>query len=130
MQHVQLEAREKAGQEMGIQTQNVSQQHQVQLDGISAQFMAEGMQAVQALSRQLSGQGEKDPVVGLKQQELQLEALKEQNDVEAEQAELSLKQAQQMDKSRQFDERLASQEQIAREKMEAARQRAIMQRRN
>tara|TARA_R100000908_G_scaffold65286_1_gene53860 strand:+ start:349 stop:2745 length:2397 start_codon:yes stop_codon:yes gene_type:complete len=130
MQHVQLEAREKAVQEMGIQTQNVSQQQQVQLDGISAQFMAEGMQAVQALSRQLSGQGEKDPVVGLKQQELQLEALKEQNDVEAEQAELSLKQAQQMDKSRQFDERLASQEQIAREKMEAARQRAIMQRRN
>lgn len=130
MQHVQLEAREKAVQELGIQTQDVSQQQQVQLDAVSAQFMAEGMQAVQALSRQLSGQGEKDPVVGLKQQELQLEALKEQNDVEAEQAELSLKQAQQMDKSRQFDERLASQEQIAREKMEAARQRAIMQRRN
>jgi hypothetical protein len=130
MQHVQLEAREKAVQELGIQTQDVSQQQQVQLDAVSAQFMAEGMQAVQALSRQLSGQGEKDPVVDLKQQELQLEALKEQNDVEAEQAELSLKQAQQMDKSRQFDERLASQEQIAREKMEAARQRAIMQRRN
>ena len=130
MQHVQLEARENALREMGVQGENVSPDQQVQVEALAASFVAQGMQNLQALSRQLSGQGQKDPVVDLKQQELQLEALKEQNDVQAEQAELSLKQAQQMDKSRQFDERLASQEQIAREKINAARERAMIQRRN
>ena len=130
MQHVQLEARENALREVGVQGENVPPEQQVQVEALAASFVAQGMQNLQALSRQLSGQGEKDPVVDLKQQELQLEALKEQNDVQAEQAELSLKQAQQMDKSRQFDERLASQEQIAREKIDAARERAMIQRRN
>ena len=130
MQHVQLEARENALREVGVQGENVSPDQQVQVEALAASFVAQGMQNLQALSRQLSGQGQKDPVVDLKQQELQLEALKEQNDVQAEQAELSLKQAQQMDKSRQFDERLASQEQIAREKINAARERAMIQRRN
>jgi hypothetical protein len=43
-----------------------------------AQFIAEGMQQVKNLSGQLSGEGQQDPLIKLKESELQIKAQAEQ----------------------------------------------------
>ena len=100
------------------------------MDALAAQMMAQGMQAVQDLGRQISGAGQSDPVVALKEQELQLDALAEQNDKEQRKRELDLKQATLVDKSRQFDERIQSQEEQTAARIEAALQREQMKQRS
>ena len=132
MQHVQIQAREQAMQQLGLtgQEQQLPPQAQVQLDALAAQFMAQGMQQVQEMGRQLSGAGKQDPVVSLKQQELQLDAVREQNDKMMEERELNLKEAQMMDKSRQFDERIQSQEEQTAARIAAARERELLKMRS
>jgi len=126
-QHVQIDAVERAMRESGMEGQpQVPPEVQMQIDALAAVYMAEGMKAVQDLGRQLSGGGQPDPVVALKQQELQLDALAEQNDKEREERQLDLKQAQMMDKSRQFDERIRSQEEQTAARIQAALERERM----
>jgi len=105
-------------------------QVQMQIDALAAQYMAEGMKAIQDLGRQLTGGGEPDPVIALKQQELQLDAMAEQNDKEMAERELNLKQAQMMDKSRQFDERIQSQEEQTAARIQAALEREMLKQRS
>jgi hypothetical protein len=137
MQHVQIQSVERAMQEAGVpmQGQQGSQeplppQVQMQIDALAAQYMAEGMKAIQDLGRQLTGGGEPDPVIALKQQELQLDAMAEQNDKEQRERELNLKQAQMMDKSRQFDERIQSQEEQTAARIQAALEREMLKQRS
>ena len=126
-QHVQIDAVERAMRESGMEgQQQVPPEVQMQIDALAAVYMAEGMKAVQDMGRQLSGSAQPDPVVALKQQELQLDALAEQNDKEREERELNLKQAQMMDKSRQFDERIRSQEEQTAARIQAALERERM----
>lgn len=131
MQHVQIDSVEKAMAQLGLtQQQQIPPEAQMQVDALAAQTMAQGMKAVQDLGRQLSSGGEPDPVIALKQQELQLDALAEQNDKEREDRELQLKQAQMMDKSRQFDERIESQEGQTAARIQAALERERMKMRS
>ena len=132
MQHVQIDAREKAAQQLGLtgQEKQIPPQVQLQLDALSAQFMAQGLKQVQDMGRQLSGASKQDPVVALKQQELQLDAVREQNDKMMEERELNLKEAQMMDKSRQFDERIQSQEEQTAARIAAAREREMLKMRS
>jgi hypothetical protein len=69
-------------------------------------------------------------VVQLKQQELQLDAVREENDKMMEERELNLKEAQMMDKSRQFDERIQSQEEQTAARINAAMERELMKQRS
>ena len=131
MQHVQIDSVEKAMAQLGLtQQQQVPPEAQMQVDALAAQIMAQGMKTVQDLGRQLSSGGEPDPVIALKQQELQLDAIAEQNDKEREDRELELKQAQMMDKSRQFDERIQSQEEQTAARIQAALDRERMKMRS
>ena len=59
------------------------------MQGLVAQFIAEGMQQVKQLSQQVAGQGP-DPLVKLKEQELQIRAQSEQADAQVDQAKLNL----------------------------------------
>lgn len=130
-QHVQIDAVERAMREAGMEgQQQIPPEVQVQIDALAATYMAEGTKAVQDMGRQLSGNAQPDPVVALKQQELQLEAVAEQNDKEREERELNLKQAQMLDKSRQFDERIKSQEEQTAARIQAALDREIMKQRS
>jgi hypothetical protein len=88
------------------------------------------MKTIQDLGRQLTGGGQPDPLVALKQQELQLDAMAEQNDKEQRERELNLKQAQIMDKSRQFDERIQSQEEQTAARIQAALEREMLKQRS
>ena len=84
------------------------------------------MQQVQQLSQQLRGAGAPDPVVELKQQELQLRAQKDQADIEREQADLQLRNKQ-IDQSGAISrERIQSQENMTGDRIDAAREREIM----
>ncbi len=75
------------------------------------------------------GEGQVGPVGALKQQGLQVEAVAERNDKDQGERELNRKQAQMADKSRQFDERIQSQEEQTAARIDAGLQREMMKQR-
>ena len=85
LEHVSLKAKEQA--------MFLTQQGQVpqdQLDPVIAKLEAQFMIELKQMSQQLSGAGQPDPVVQLKQQELQQDAMKDQMDAQIDQAKLQL----------------------------------------
>ena len=85
LEHVSLKAKEQAM--FLAQQQQVPQE---QLDSVIAKLEAQFMAEIKQLSGQLSGQGQPDPVIQLKQQELQQGAQKDQMDAQVDQAKLQL----------------------------------------
>ena len=135
MEHVKFQAQQRAMAEMQKVRQAApqaapqaepSQEEIVQMEALTAQYVAEGLQQVQQLSQQLSGAGAPDPVVELKQQELQLKAQRDQADMQNNQAELQLKNKQ-IDQSGAISrERIESQETMTTDRIDAAREREVM----
>ena len=85
LEHVSLKAKE--------QTMFLVQQQQVpedQMDAVVAKLEAQFMAEIKQMSAQLSGAGQPDPVIQLKQQELQQDAQKDQMDAQVDQAKLQL----------------------------------------
>jgi len=131
MEHVKIQAQERAMAEItekgGAQAQaGPSQEEILTMESLTAQYVAEGLQQVQQLSQQLSGAGAPDPVVELKQQELQLRAQKDQAEMQRDQADLELRNKQ-IDQSGAISrERIQSQENMTGDRIDAAREREIM----
>jgi hypothetical protein len=126
MEHVQIAAQEQAMQAMAQQMpQAAPEQMELAMQGLVAQFIAEGMQQVKQLSQQVSGQGP-DPLVKLKEQELQIRAQAEQADAQVDQAKLNLEAQGQQMRSDQFQQRLASQERQTAARIDAAMQREFI----
>ena len=130
MEHVQIAAREQAAvvflqgrQQAGGAP--ASEEEMMQIEGLTAQFVAEGMQQVKQLSQQVSGQGP-DPLVKLKEQELQIRAQAEQADAQVDQAKLNLEAQNQQIRADQFQQRLASQERQTAARIDAAMQREFI----
>ena len=96
------------------------------MESLTAQYVAEGIPQVQQMSQQLSGAGAPDPVVELKQQELQLRAQRDQADMQRDQADLQLRNKQ-IDQSGAISrERIQSQEKMTDDRIDAAREREIL----
>ena len=74
----------------------------------TAQFVAEGMTALKQLVH--SSQQGPDPLVQLKEKELQVRAQAEENDAQIDKAKLGLEQQKVQQRDEQFDKRLDSQE--------------------
>ena len=141
MEHVKIQAQERAMAEMERSRQQMpqgvpqgapqaqegpSQEEMIRLESLTAQYIAEGLQQLQQLSQQLSGAGAADPVVELKQQELELKAQRDQADMQNNQAELQLKNKQ-IDQSGALSrERIESQETMTGDRIDAARERETM----
>ena len=130
MEHVQIAAREQAAvvflqgrQQAGGAP--ASEEEMMQIEGLTAQFVAEGMQQVKQLSQQVSGQGP-DPLVKLKEQELQIRAQSEQADAQHDAAKLNLEAQGQQRRADQFQQRLASQERQTAARIDAAMQREFI----
>jgi len=130
MEHVQIAAREQAAvvflqgrQQAGGAP--ASEEEMMQIEGLTAQFVAEGMQQVKQLSQQVSGQGP-DPLVKLKEQELQIRAQSEQADAQNDAAKLNLEAQGQQMRADQFQQRLASQERQTAARIDAAMQREFI----
>ena len=123
MEHVQIQAREQAVQ---MAQQQGAGSDPVQLEAITAQMIAQGLQKVKELSGQLSGAGQPDPLVELKKQELQIKAQAEQSDTQIDQQKLALDQRGQDLRGQQFDKRLQAQADITQARIDAGREKELL----
>ena len=133
MEHVKIAARERAAVQFIQSRQAVggeaaTEEEMLQVEGLTAQFVAEGMQMVKQMSQQVSGQGP-DPLVQLKEQELQIKAQAEQADAQVDQAKLQLDAQNQETRAQQFQQRLASQESMTQARIQSAMERELLKQR-
>jgi hypothetical protein len=100
----------------------------LEVEALTAQFVAEGMQQVQQLSQQLSGAGQEgpDPLIALKEQELQLRAQRDQADAQIDQSKIQLDAETLAMRDRQFNQRLDSQEAQTAARIAAAKERELL----
>ena len=127
MDHVRIGAREKAALEM-LKTsggQALSDEQMLDVEARTAQYVAEGMTQLKQLSAQLSAPGP-DPLVQLKEKELQVRAQGEQNDAQIDAAKLGLEQQKVQQRDEQFNKRLDSQEKQTAARINAAERREMM----
>ena len=133
MEHVKIAARERAAVQF-IQSRQAAggeaatEEEMLAIEGLTAQFVAEGMQMVKQMSQQVSGQGP-DPLVQLKEQELQIKAQSEQADAQVDQAKLNLEAQNQRMRADQFQQRLASQERQTAARIDSAMEREMLKNR-
>jgi hypothetical protein len=135
MEHIQIAAREQAAVQYLQQVQQsggrpADDEQMLQIEQLTAQLVAEGMQQVKDLSGQLSGAGGPDPLVQLKEQELQLKAQSDQADNQIDQSKVQLDQQNLQMRAKQFEERLASQERQTAARIDSAMQRELIKQRN
>jgi len=133
MEHVKIAAREQAAvafiqNRQATGGEAATEEEMLQLEGLTAQYIAEGMQMVKQMSQQVSGQGP-DPLVQLKEQELQIKAQAEQADTQMEQAKLNLDAQNQRMRADQFQQRLASQERQTAARIQSAMEREMLKQR-
>lgn len=129
LEHVRLKAREQATAQVLQQNggQPITQEQMLQVEQLVAQLVAQDMQAVRQQSQQIMGGGEGgDPLVALKQEELNIKAQATQANISEGQRKLDIQQATLQERARQFDQRLASQEEATDKKIQASTEREIM----
>ena len=130
MEHVKIAARERAAVQFIQQRQATggaaaTEEEMLAIEGLTAQFVAEGMQMVKQMSQQVSNQGP-DPLVKLKEQELQIRAQSEQADAQNEAAKLNLDAQNQQMRASQFQQKLASQEKQTQARIQSAMERELL----
>mgnify|MGYP003116225283 CR=1 FL=1 len=133
MEHVKIAARERAAVQF-IQSRQAAggeaatEEEMLQIEGLTAQFVAEGMQMVKKMSQEVSGQGP-DPLIQLKEKELQIKAQAEQADAQVDQAKLQLDAQNQETRASQFQQRLSSQESMTQARIQSAMERELLKQR-
>ena len=131
MEHVKIQAEEQAQAAImqQMQGQQVQGDQSLQIEGMKAQFIAQGMQRVKELSAQvglIGQQQQPDPLIELKKQELQMKQAKDQGNLSLDQAELQLDQQKEVRKGEEFQDRLQSQEKQTFARIDAAAERDKM----
>ena len=127
LEHVKIQSEEQAMAQMGqMQSQGGDEaQMEMQYQAMVAQLVAQGMQKAKELSGQISGQGP-DPLIQLKEKELEIKAQSEQADAQVDQAKLQLDAQNQQMRGQQFQQRLASQEAQTDKRIDSAMQRELL----
>jgi len=134
MEHIQIAAKEQASvaymqKVMGNQGAPATPEEMLEMEAMTAQYVAEGMQQLKQLSEQIATGGQEqgpDPLIALKQQELELKAQSEQADAQLDQTKVQLDaQALEM-RNRQFGERIEAQERQTAARIDAAREREFI----
>ena len=128
MEHVSIKSKEQVSAEMmqQLQGQQPSQEQMMQAEGRVAQLIAEGMQQVKQLSSQISGQDQADPLIALKEQDLQIRAQRGAAENQMDQQRLQLDQQKAAMTAELGQDRIQSSEDIAEARIQAAREREIM----
>jgi hypothetical protein len=129
LEHVKIQAEEAGMQQMQQAQGGDEAQMEMQYQAVVAQLVAQGMQQVKQLSGQISGQGP-DPLVQLKEKELEIKAQSEQADNQIDQAKLQLDQQNMQMRGQQFQQRLESQEEQTDKRIQSAMDREIMKQRS
>jgi hypothetical protein len=134
IEHVKLKCQEMATAQLLQQTggQPLTPDLELQLESMVAQMNAQEFGNLKQLTAQITGEGQQgpDPLVQLKQQELQLDAQKQQADMQMDQAELQMDQQRMANKQTEFQQRLASQERQTQARIDAALERELLKMRN
>ena len=128
MEHISVKAKEQVAAQMQqqLQGQQPTEEQVLQIEGMVAELISQGMQEVKALSTQISGGGEQDPLIALKEQDLQIRAQRDANELAVDQARLELDGQKASNTMSLGKERIASTEEIAAARMRAAKEREIM----
>ena len=128
MDHVRLKATEIVMAQVS-QMGQITPEMQVQIEGLIANQIAQELQNLKQVNAQLMGEGGPDPLVALKQQELQLRAQKDQAEIAQDQAELQLDQQKFQQRAQEQQARLDQNRNLAIMKLEAQaeRERARLQ---
>ena len=132
MEHVKIKSQELATAQLLQQTggQALTADLELELEAMVAQINAQEFAKLKQLTAQITGQNQGDPLVQLKQQELQLDAQKQQAELQMDQAELQMDQQRMANKQTEFQQRLASQERQTQARIDAALQRELLKRGN
>ena len=132
MEHVKVKSQELATAQLLQQTggQPLTADMELELEAMVAQINAQEFAKLKQLTAQITGQNQGDPLVQLKQQELQLDAQKQQAELQMDQAELQMDQQRMANKQTEFQQRLASQERQTQARIDAALQRELLKRGN
>jgi len=128
LEHVKIQAEEQAKAQMAQAGPMPAEGQDMQYQAMVAQLVAQGMQQAKELSGQISGQGP-DPLVKLKEQELQIRAQSEQNEANIDKAKLQLDAQNQQIRADQFGKRLASQEAQTEARIQSAMERELLKQR-
>jgi len=130
MEHAKIKAQEtvQAQYAQQLNAQNITPEIQQQLEKLIAQQVATEMQNVKQLSAQIAGEGQEgpDPLVALKEQEMQIKQQQVQADIANDQAELQLDQQKAQNRSQEFQQRMQQQERMANQKLQASAEREIL----
>jgi len=114
LEHISIKAKEIATAELeGYPPGMNEEQLQVQLNARMAQLIAQFMGELKQASAELSGQGGPDPLVQLKQQELQLRAQKDQADAQIDAQRIALEQERIKRNDQNIQKKINSSEDIA-----------------
>jgi len=125
LEHVRLKAEEQVEAQI-FETygpENKGIVSDIQKEGMVAVLVAQGMSELRQMSQQLSGAGAPDPLIQLKEQELQQRAQADQVKAQEAQAKLQLEQAKLQQDAAATQAKIASQEGIADQKAEISRER-------
>ena len=125
LDHVRLKAEEQVEAQIfaSYGPEGMSIVSDIQKEAQVAMFVAQGMAELRKISQEMSGANAPDPLVALKEQELQLRAQDAERKAQIDQQNLALK-AQDMQQDAAFNQqKLQSNEQIAAEKAAIARER-------
>jgi len=128
MEHVSVKAKEQVASQMQqqLQGQPPNEQQTMEIESMVADLVAKGMQEVKALSTQISGGGAPDPLIALKQQDLEIRAQQDAAENQIDQARLALDQQKAQNNAQLGAARIDSQEGIVEARIQAAREREIM----
>ena len=133
MEHVSVQAKEQIAVQMiqQLQGQAPTEEQGLEIESMVAESIAQGMQEVKAMSAEISGAGEEqDPLIALKQQDLEMRAKQDAAENQHDQARLALDQQKSQASTKLGMERIQSQEEIVAARIQAAREREIMKQRD
>ena len=130
MEHVSIGAKEQVSSQMmqQLQGQAPTEDQILQIESMVAEQIAQGMQELKALSAQISGEGQQgpDPLIALKEQDLQLRAKRDEAENQIDQARLALDRQKAQATADLGAQRIQSQEEIVEARIQAARERELM----
>ena len=133
MEHVSLKSKEQVFAQFSqqLQGQAPSEEQALEIEAAVANLISQGMQEVKSLSAQISGQGQEgpDPLIALKEQDLQLRAQRDQNEAQVDPARLELDRQKAEQNAQLGAERIQSSEDIVQARIQAAKEREMMKQR-
>ena len=132
-EHVKIKSEETAMMQFMQQSQGQppTDDQLLEIEMMIAQNIAQELQAVRQMSQQIAGQGQEqpqgpDPLIVLKEKEIGIKEQQTMADIANDQAKLGLEEQKMAERSRQFDDRLRSQEEMAAQRLDAHAQRELV----